>query len=211
MDRKKAAKTFARINYSMFVLAAAGEKKLEGCIVNSFHQVTSSSPYQFTVAVNQSNETCKAVVASGAFAISLLKKETPKDILDLFGYKSGRVVDKFQEIAYKTDEAGNPYLTEHTLARVSCKVVDKLTVGNYMLFVAEVTEVEELAEGMALTLDDVTNAGQPTPPTATVYREVEQHGWRCTVCGYVHEAEELPDDYRCPVCKAGKDKFERFT
>lgn len=30
----------------------------------------------------------------------------------------------------------------------------------------------------------------------------------CTVCGYVHETEgELPDDFKCPLCGAGKDAF----
>ena len=30
----------------------------------------------------------------------------------------------------------------------------------------------------------------------------------CTVCGYIHEAEgELPDDFKCPLCGAGKDAF----
>ena len=30
----------------------------------------------------------------------------------------------------------------------------------------------------------------------------------CTVCGYVHKAEGgLPDDFKCPLCGAGKDAF----
>lgn len=30
----------------------------------------------------------------------------------------------------------------------------------------------------------------------------------CTVCGYVHETDgELPDDFKCPLCGAGKDAF----
>ena len=29
--------------------------------------------------------------------------------------------------------------------------------------------------------------------------------WRCTVCGYIHEGDEAPE--QCPVCKVGKDKF----
>ena len=33
--------------------------------------------------------------------------------------------------------------------------------------------------------------------------------WRCTVCGYEYEGEELPDDYVCPVCGVGTDKFEK--
>lgn len=40
--------------------------------------------------------------------------------------------------------------------------------------------------------------------------------WICTVCGYVYDPEEnnnikfedLPEDWACPVCGAGKDEFE---
>jgi len=35
--------------------------------------------------------------------------------------------------------------------------------------------------------------------------------YRCTVCGYVYEPgvpfKELPEDWVCPTCGAGKDKF----
>ncbi len=30
----------------------------------------------------------------------------------------------------------------------------------------------------------------------------------CTVCGHVHEAEFLPEDFRCPTCKVPASKFE---
>ena len=30
----------------------------------------------------------------------------------------------------------------------------------------------------------------------------------CTVCGYVYEGEELPEDYECPLCGVGPDQFE---
>ncbi len=29
--------------------------------------------------------------------------------------------------------------------------------------------------------------------------------WKCTVCGYIHEGDEAPD--QCPICKQAKDKF----
>lgn len=30
----------------------------------------------------------------------------------------------------------------------------------------------------------------------------------CTVCGYVHKTDgELPDDFKCPICGAGKEAF----
>ncbi len=46
----------------------------------------------------------------------------------------------------------------------------------------------------------------------------------CTICGYVYDPEQgepdndiaagtsfddLPDDYECPICGAGKDDFEK--
>ncbi|MDP2895106.1 MAG: rubredoxin [bacterium] len=49
--------------------------------------------------------------------------------------------------------------------------------------------------------------------------------WRCTVCGYVYDPkegdpehgvspgtpfEDLPDDWVCPECGAGKDLFEKL-
>ena len=30
----------------------------------------------------------------------------------------------------------------------------------------------------------------------------------CPICGYVHEAEELPADFRCPQCKCPGSKFK---
>ena len=32
--------------------------------------------------------------------------------------------------------------------------------------------------------------------------------WRCRVCGYLCAREEPPDE--CPICKAKKERFERF-
>ncbi|MBQ9449072.1 MAG: NADH peroxidase [Acholeplasmatales bacterium] len=32
----------------------------------------------------------------------------------------------------------------------------------------------------------------------------------CKVCGYVYEGEKLPDDFKCPVCKAPASKFEEM-
>lgn len=29
--------------------------------------------------------------------------------------------------------------------------------------------------------------------------------WKCTVCGYIHQGDEPPEE--CPVCKAPKEKF----
>ena len=33
--------------------------------------------------------------------------------------------------------------------------------------------------------------------------------WKCTVCGYIHEGS-LPEDFKCPKCKKGADKFVKI-
>lgn len=33
--------------------------------------------------------------------------------------------------------------------------------------------------------------------------------WRCTVCGYEYEGEELPQDFTCPICTQGAEVFEK--
>ena len=201
-------KAFDRINYGLFLVSAAGESQNQGCIVNSLHQVSSARPPKFSLTLNKSNETYKAIQARGTFAATVLSKETPKELIDLFGYKSGRVVNKFEGYEVETDGNGNPYIKENALARFACKIVDQLDLGSYVLLIAEAVEAEVLGEGLALTLDDFRDNGGSTPPTATVVRSLDEvTSWKCTVCGYIAYKDELPDDYRCPLCRAPKDKF----
>lgn len=201
-------KAFNRINYGLFILSAAGESQPQGCIVNSLHQITSSMPPKFSLTVNKSNETYKAIQATGVFSATVLAKDSPKEFVDLFGYKSGRVVNKFEGFEVQTDGNGSPYIKDHAIARFAFKVVDQLDLGSFVLFIAQATEAEVLGEGPALTLDDYRGTGGSTPATATVVRTLEEAtAWKCTVCGFIAYKDELPDGYQCPLCRAGKDKF----
>lgn len=158
------SKAYGKLNYTLALLSAASEGKFHGCIINSFHQVTSSFPPKFTITVNKDNETSRAVESAGSFCVTLLASDCPGSLIDLFGYKSGRAVDKFAGMEVKTDEAGNPYLTEHMASRISCKVVDRLEIGNFVLLVGEATEAEILTSGSTvLTLQEYTNRGKATP------------------------------------------------
>ncbi len=33
--------------------------------------------------------------------------------------------------------------------------------------------------------------------------------WKCTICGYIHDGP-MTDDFKCPVCKQGADKFVKI-
>jgi ferredoxin-thioredoxin reductase catalytic subunit/rubredoxin len=46
------------------------------------------------------------------------------------------------------------------------------------------------------------------PPSSVSPSSLPLPVWRCKVCGYLCARPEPPG--KCPVCKAGKDRFERF-
>lgn len=39
-------------------------------------------------------------------------------------------------------------------------------------------------------------------------QELSQPVWRCKVCGYLCARPDAPE--RCPICKVGRERFERF-
>ena len=49
-----------------------------------------------------------------------------------------------------------------------------------------------------------------TPPKASSYMPEEKKGFRCKICGYVLEADSVPDDFKCPICGQGKDQMEKL-
>jgi ferredoxin-thioredoxin reductase catalytic chain len=49
---------------------------------------------------------------------------------------------------------------------------------------------------------------QPKVPGLVPAAELSLPVWRCKVCGYLCARGEPPDS--CPICKARKDRFERF-
>ena len=200
-------KAYDKLDYPLCLLSAAANGKNSGCIINSLHQAASSFPAKFTITVNKDNETAKAVEAAGCFSATVLAADAPEEIINTFGYKSGRVTDKFAGYEVEFDASGAPYIKQGMVSRISCKVLDKLEIGNYVLYVGQVTEAEVLSEAAGLTLKAFVDRGKATPPQATVYREMVGNGFRCTVCGFVYQSETLADDYTCPICGAKADKF----
>lgn len=203
-------KAYDKLDYPLALVSTVADGKYHGCIVNSLHQATSSFPARFTITMNKDHETTRAIQKSGTFSATLVGESFPKELMDLFGYKSGRIVNKFEGLDLKTDESGNPYLTEHMLSRISFRVEDQLVIGSYVLFVGVVTEAETFADGKILTVKSYAERGKAMPTTATVYRTVELNGYRCAVCGYVYEGESLPEDFVCPICRAKAKFFEKI-
>ncbi|SFR83509.1 flavin reductase [Anaeromicropila populeti] len=193
-----------KIGYGLYVLTACEAGKDNGCVVNTVMQVT-TTPNRVMVAVNKQNLTHDMIQNTGVFNVSALTTSVPFEVFKHFGFQSGKTVDKFEGYEDKSrSENGILYLTKDTNAYISCKVVSSMDLGTHTLFLADVTDADVLSEGESVTYAYYQQFIKPAPAPA------KKKGYRCKICGYVYEGDELPEDFICPICKHGAADFEKI-
>lgn len=196
------------LTYGLFVLTSQQDGKDSGCIINTAGQVT-SQPNRISIAVNKDNFTHDLVKASGKFNLSILSEEAGFDIFRHFGFQSGRTVDKFNGYnACKRSDNGLYYVTEGTNGYISATVEQALDLGSHTLFIAQTDDMEVLSRVPSATYSYYQSNIKPKPQKPKTEGKTL---WRCTICGYVYEGEELPSDFVCPICKHPASDFEKVT
>lgn len=190
----------------MYILSAQEEGIDNACIINTVTQVT-STPCRMTIAVNKMNRTHRMIHETGVFNVSILSEKASFEIFKRFGYQSGANVDKFAGRSDPRSKNRLVYLTEGTNAFLSGKVVSEIDLGTHTLFLADVTEAEILDDAASVTYDYYQKFIKPAPDQTAPKKK----GWRCRICGYIHEEEDLPADFICPICKHGAADFERIV
>ncbi len=193
-----------KIGYGLYVLTAKDDAKDNGCIINTVMQVT-SNPLQVAIAVNKKNYTNEMIQKTRKFNLSILSEKADFEIYKHFGYQSGREVDKFASFTEaKRSPNGVLYITKGTNAYISAYVQQEVDLGTHSLFIAQLVASESLSDDKSATYDYYQNFVKPKP------ENVAKKGWRCKICGYIYEGENLPADYICPICKHGAIDFERL-
>lgn len=204
MDKK----AMYNLSYGLFVLTARADGKDSGCIINTAGQVT-SSPNRISITVNKDNFTHDLVRDSGRFNISILSEKASFDIFKHFGFQSGRDVDKFEGYqACRRSENGLYYITEGTNAYISATVEQAIDLGSHTMFIASVDDMDVLSSEPSATYAYYQSSIKPKPEQSASQGKTV---WRCTVCGYIYEGEELPADFICPLCKHPASDFEKVT
>ncbi|MBQ3084551.1 MAG: flavin reductase [Clostridia bacterium] len=190
-----------KITYGLFVLTARDGGKDYGCIINTAMQIT-ENPNRLAIGINKNNYTHDVILKSGALNLSVLDSRTKFELIERFGFHSGRTTDKFAGFSgHAPAENGIAYITESTNAYFSAKVTETVDCGTHTLFIVDIEAMEVLSEEPALTYADYHAKVKPQP-------KKEAKGWVCTICGYVYEGAELPENYVCPLCKHGAQFFE---
>ena len=196
-----------KLSYGLFVLTARDGEKDNGCIINTAIQAA-SKPNQLSICVNKANYTHDMIVKTGIFTVSILTQKASFDIFKRFGFASGRDVDKFADYAEcKRGENGVYYITEGTNAYISVKVSKTEDLGSHTMFVGEITDMEVLSEEPSVTYAYYFQHIKPKPEASA--SPSGKTVWRCKICGYEYEGEEIPEDYICPICKHPASDFEK--
>lgn len=225
---------FYKVSYGLYVVSSFNGTQRNGYVANTVFQVT-SKPARFAIACNKDNHTCGLIRQSQVFAVSVLEQDTKAELIGLFGYKSGRTVNKFDSVRYRTGQTGAPLLIEDSVGWFECRVVQTFDVGTHLLFVGEVVDSEVLDNSKPpLTYAyyrDVKKGKAPkNAPTYIAPTETEMASppalpagkYVCKICSHVYDPaagdpqagippgtrfEALPDNWVCPVCGAAKSDF----
>jgi len=223
-----------KISYGLYVICSKNNEKINGQIANVVFQVTAEPP-KIAVSINKQNLTHEYIEKSSCFTVSILSENTPMTFIGNFGFKSGRNIDKFKDVEYKLGKAKVPMVIDNALACIEAKVINKIDVGTHTIFVGTVEDAEILSEDKPMTYEYYHKVkGGFSPKTAPTYssevdkeikkEEKKMDRYVCKVCGYVYDPEkgdpdnevepgtkfeDLPDNWVCPICGAGKEDFEK--
>ncbi len=219
-----------KISYGMYIVASRSGDKINGQIANTVFQIT-SEPLTIAVSINRNNLTAEYIMASKVFTVSILEKEPPLKLIGQFGFKSGREINKFEGVNFKTGSLGAPIVLDHIIGFIEAEVVEEIDLGTHLLFIGRVKGAETIkpgAEPMTYAYYHYVKRGT-SPASAPTYIKEEKRRdpgmkkYVCKVCGYIYDPalgdpdggiapgtpfEQLPANWVCPVCGAGKDQFE---
>jgi flavin reductase (DIM6/NTAB) family NADH-FMN oxidoreductase RutF/rubredoxin len=220
-----------KISYGLYVVTSGQDGKFNGQIANSMFQVT-SDPATVAISINKQNYTHELIKLSCKFVVSILSESTPMPFIGNFGFKSGREVNKLQNVKTKTGVTKVPIVLENTASYIEVELQKELDCGTHAIFVGNIVDCDVVSDAEPMTYAYYQKVkGGKSPKTAPTYVKDEPAAapktvatYTCSVCGYVYDPvkgdpdngiapgtrfEDLPDSWTCPVCGADKTKFEK--
>lgn len=214
-------KVLRDVSYGMYIITTKESNKEVGCIVNTFVQITSDNPV-IAVSLNKNNYTNEAIKKTRKFAVNILSEDTKSEIIGTFGFKTSREVNKFKNVKYNLID-NMPVLEEKICGYLICEVINIISVESHDIFLARVINMDKKEEINPMTYkyyhEVVKGKTSKNVQAYTKEKKEASNGnkYRCTLCGYIYDDdkeeipfEELPDDWKCPICKAPKSLFEKL-
>ena len=189
------------IGYGLYVVTSNDGTKDNGFVCNTVCQVT-NTPNRVAVTINKQNYSHDTIKATGKMNVNCLSTEAPFKVFEVFGFQSGRDVNKFEGCTPLRTENGLVCLPKYVNAVISLEVDEYIDLDTHGMFISTVTEAQNLSKVETMTYTYYQSNVKPKPQPA------KKKGWVCKICGYVYEGDPIPSDFICPLCKHPASDFE---
>lgn len=175
-----------------------------GCIVDAVSRASAGDQPLITVAIAKTNHTNQLLDKNKRFALAVLGKNPQPGLIETFGFKSSKECDKCKEI--ETVEIEGTPVVKDCAGYMILEKVDAIDTDTHTLYIGKMIEGDILKdeEPMSYAYYQEHKADLTKKPT-----QQGQTAWVCTACGYVYYGDEVPEDYKCPLCGLGKSYFKR--
>lgn len=205
------------ISYGMFVITTKKDDKNIGCFINTVMQITSKNPV-IAISLNKENYTNEILKQTKRCAISILSEKTDPDVISKFGYFSSKNIDKFENRNYQNID-NLPVILEDICGYMIGEVINIIDVETHDIFLIRIQKAKKISDEIPMTYKYYHEKLKgKAPKKAPTYQEENTESkanrYKCSICGYIYDDskekikfEDLPDNWTCPMCGVGKDKF----
>ena len=189
-----------KISQGMYVLTTIDG----GCIVDAVSQISGGDNPLIAVSVMKKNYTNELLKNNSKFAISVLGENVNAEIIKTFGFNSMRNINKFEKIdTFKVEEVN---IIKDSIGYMVCEIIDSIENDTHTLFIGKIIEADMFNEKEPKTY---LYYQKHKDELLKVTTEKGKTSWVCTVCGYVYYGEEIPEDFKCPLCGVGRELFKK--
>ena len=193
-----------QLGYGLYVITSNDGERDNGLIANAVTQVT-NTPNRVAVSLSKETLSHHMIKKSGRMNINCLSEKTPLEVFRHFGYQSGRAVDKFKEIVPERSANGLAILPKYANAYMSLATEKYVDLDTHGMFICSITEAKNLSGEETMTYTYYQKYVKAMP------NETVKNGYVCKICGYVYDGKTLPQNFICPICKHGREDFEKIS
>lgn len=210
------------LNYGMYILGANEGGQLSGCIANAMMQITSVNPI-FAISINKNNYTYEAIKNTKKFSISILSEQTNPKLISVFGFRTSKGFNKFENCNYEIKHE-LPVIKENCTGVLFFDLLSSTDMDTHMVVYGQLVDTLRLSHEKPMTytyyydvIKGKASKNAPTfhavsKPKVEVVADAKAEptiSYRCNICGYIHEGDinKEPSSYKCPVCNTDSDNF----
>ena len=154
----KTTEVMTKFNCGMYLLTVCDGIKDNGCIINSAMPIT-DDPVRIVFSLNKHSYTHKLLLKTGEFNLSVLDQSANMELIERFGYKSGREYAKFDGVL-PLERSKNDiyYLTSMSCAVLSFENVALTDWDSHTLFTAELKDAKIISDLPPMSYRDYREA-----------------------------------------------------